>query len=66
MGLQALLPQAPDRTHQVAFEGADGLAFGLALTQAAGPIVLGRGPTAQLRQGNAVENGIEPAVGPRG
>jgi hypothetical protein len=66
MGLQALLPQAPDRTHQVAFEGTDGRPFGLARAQAAGHVVLGRRPTAQLRQGHAVEEGLEPAVAPTG
>src|SRR5437763_11760294 len=64
MGLQALLPQPPDGAHEVAFEGADSLALGLALMQAARDVVLGRGPTAQLGQGNTVEDGVEPPVAP--
>src|SRR5579864_3564738 len=58
----AVLPQAPDGADEVAFERADGLALGLALAQAACDVVLSRRPTAQLGQGNTVENGIEPAV----
>ena len=59
-----VLPQPPDGTHEVAFKGADSLALGLVLTQAARHVVMSRGPTAQLGQGDAVEDGVEPPVAP--
>jgi hypothetical protein len=58
----ALLPQPPDCPHQVAFEGPDRFALGLALAHPTHHVSLGGWPRAQLRQGDAVENGVELAV----
>src|SRR3954468_14224174 len=62
MKRHTLLPQAPDRAQDIAFEGADGLAFGLALAQAARHILLGGRPTADLGEGDPIEDRVEPAV----
>lgn len=56
------LPHAPDGADEIAFERADGLAFGLALLQTARDIVLRRGPAAQLGQRHAIQDGVEATV----
>jgi len=57
-----LRPHAPDGADEIAFERADGRALGLARAHATRAVVLRRGPPAQLGQGDAVEDRVEPPV----
>src|SRR4051794_41571645 len=57
------LEQVPEAAGEVAFEAADGFFGALAFGAFAGDVVLGLGVAAQARDGDAVDGGVDLAVG---